>query len=278
MWLAKALLSALHALVLARPLDDPVPLAAHSPVPSAALSNSSSPRILLMRHGEQAPNHAVGLSCVGRKRALCLSKILGPESHHNVSLIVSQSYNKKTAHRKRSYLTVEPLAEAWGLDVSHACYKFDAECAVKTVKDYIAAGGTGDIVMSWKATTIRPIAEGLGVVDPPHYGPNHYDLIWVIQNGKLIAEQPEDCPGIPATPPPRRGPPGGGFPDHPPPWRRPPLEWGGGEGKMEEELEEEEEEECDLEGYLDGQDWSPWIGGGDDVAHGGGAQQVVFAV
>jgi hypothetical protein len=105
---------------------------------------------------------------------------------------------------------------------------------------------------------------------------NSFDTIWTIENGRIVSEETEDCPGIPDAPPspPGRGP--GGPPGGPPhagfPGRGPPP--GQGEHQGPPRLAEEEEEaaelgvdgkgeddECDLDSYLDSQDWSRWVGG-----------------
>jgi hypothetical protein len=62
------------------------------------------------------------------------------------------------------------------------------------------------------------------------------------------------------------GPPHGGFPGHGPSqgegeYQGPPRLTEAEEEAAELEVEgEEEEEECDLESYLDSQDWSRWVG------------------
>ncbi|GAA5874596.1 hypothetical protein JCM8547_002199 [Rhodosporidiobolus lusitaniae] len=276
-------------------------LVAASPVhpePPATSTALATPKILLLRHGEKPLNLGVGLNCVGKKRAQCLRKILGPDSAHNLGLVVSQSYNKKTGHRKRSYSTVEPLAEDWGLKVDHECYKMDPECAARKVREYVEAGGTGEVVIAWKGMMIGAIASALGVQDVPHYPMNRYDTIWTIINSTLVSQEPEECPGIPDFPPggpPHRrpGPPPGGPPGKG--GERPPH-WPGRDGRtvkegmrrLEEEVEEvreeetrweemrveegsdemqeeEGEEECDLDEYLDSHDWSRWTKPAEDV-------------
>ncbi|GAA6033799.1 hypothetical protein JCM8097_000347 [Rhodosporidiobolus ruineniae] len=270
-------LATLAALLPALALAIPVSLdLARTDLEADSTAPAQSPRILILRHGEKPPRPGVGLNCVGKKRAQCLRKLLSRDNGYNLGLILSQSYNAKTSHRKRSYDTVVPLAEDCGLEIDHECYKYDAECAAGKVKRYLEEGGKGDVVLSWKASTIGPIARLLGVEDPPHYPRNRYDIIWTIQDGKLISKSPEDCPSIPAFPPGGpRGPsgPGGPHGPHPPPgdddgrggppWRRPPPEMDGekgreGEkreeeerGRSGEELEDEDEEECDVEEYYD---------------------------
>lgn len=86
-----------------------------------------------------------------------LPQILGPESGHDVGFVVSQSYNKKTGHRKRSYSTVKPLADAWGLKVEHSCHKYDPECAARKIREYVENGGTKEIVLGW----VRPLDSSL---------------------------------------------------------------------------------------------------------------------
>lgn len=51
------------------------------------------------------------------------------------------------------------------------------------------------------------------------------------------------------------------------------------EEAMEPEVAEEEEEECDLDSYLDSQDWSRWVGRGENKAvQEAAADQVVFGM
>ncbi|GAA5917633.1 hypothetical protein JCM6882_001997 [Rhodosporidiobolus microsporus] len=281
-------------LALAAPTDPDFLPAAQHPFFSPATSSGSSPKILLLRHGEKPPNRGVGLNCVGMKRAHCLRKLLAPSSAHTIGLIISQSYNKKTGHRKRSFDTISPLAEDWGLEVDHECYKMNPECTARKVREYVEAGGEGDVVIAWKGMMIGAIAKALGVENPPHYPGNRYDLIWTIQDGQLLSQEPENCPGIPAFPPwDGRGPPLGG-PHGPgagegegrrPPWgesegggegggdggkegggeilRRGPEEVGAGEEDGREDSGEGES--CDVDDYLDSHDWS-WVG--KDAAEG----------
>ena len=79
------------------------------------------------------------------------------------------------------FQTVTPFAIKYNLSVNT---QFDAEDYEKIAAHVLKK--TGTVLMVWNHSAIPPLAEELGVHNPPSWDDNDFDSIWIVtfQDGK----------------------------------------------------------------------------------------------
>lgn len=121
--------------------------------------------------------------------------MFGVNSHHNVGLILAQSYNPRTRMRERPFKTVEPLALDLGLEVRTDCERDDASCVRRVVAEF-AARSDKNILICWKHSFLHEVAEALGARKTTPYPDKRYDIIWTVHKKQLISKESEKCDGL----------------------------------------------------------------------------------
>ncbi|KAI5480701.1 putative phosphoglycerate mutase family protein [Pseudohyphozyma bogoriensis] len=151
--------------------------------------------VYLIRHGEKPADGSTGLTAQGEQRAQCLINVFSTSSGYDIGYIMAETPSSSGKH-DRPYLTVEPLAESLGLTVDTSCDEDDSSCVAKAVKAYAGNGPAGSTLICWEHSELTDIASALGVDNPPDYPDDSYNLIWMIQDEKLVSITSEDCPGL----------------------------------------------------------------------------------
>ncbi|KIM80195.1 hypothetical protein PILCRDRAFT_9750 [Piloderma croceum F 1598] len=152
--------------------------------------------IYLIRHGEKPSDGSNGLSAQGEERAQCLRNVFAAGSQYDIGYIMAQAY-KSDGSRERPYETVLPLAGDLGLTVDVSCDRDDSSCVEKAVKAYAGTSNSKSVLICWEHDELTDIADALGVKNPPDYPSDSYNLIWTIQDQKLVSDDTsEDCPGL----------------------------------------------------------------------------------
>lgn len=148
--------------------------------------------VYLIRHGEKIDDDHTGLSPRGEERADCVEKLF---SGHNleVDAIFTQDY-KSNGKRIRPYDTVKPLADRLGISIDHSCDRNDQKCAAKKIQK-AAKKGAKRILVCWEHHALSDIAEELGVKGLT-YPSERFDLVWQINDGKLLRTFSEECPRL----------------------------------------------------------------------------------
>ncbi|KAK4052635.1 hypothetical protein OIO90_004263 [Microbotryomycetes sp. JL221] len=169
-------------------------------------------RIVLIRHAEKRKHNKPGLSRRGRRRAQCLRKVLGPKSKYDFGLIIAQSFNPHSEMRKRPFETVQPLAKDLGLEVKTSCERDDPKCVIKLIQKFEQepTNKGKDVLICWKHSFLHVIANALGEHDTTAYPDdreafiididkvflNRFDILWVLQNRKIVSKESEHCPKL----------------------------------------------------------------------------------
>jgi hypothetical protein len=151
-------------------------------------------KIVIIRHGEK-PENGDNLSCQGESRALQLPAVLYQKFKvPDYTYVPSLGLDKSTKHA-RMFQTVTPFAIKYNLTINS---KYD-EKDYSTIAPKILEK-TGTVLMVWEHSAIPPLAEELGVKNPPAWNGKDFDSIWVITypNGK--AELSIDKEGITTSP------------------------------------------------------------------------------
>ncbi|KAK4046325.1 hypothetical protein OIV83_006155 [Microbotryomycetes sp. JL201] len=157
----------------------------------------ASSRVVLIRHAEKPKHDKPGLSRKGVKRAQCLRKALGPKSKYDFGLIIAQSYNSATGMRKRPYDTVKPLADDLGIPV-RTDERDDPACVIRIINEFSKheENKGKDVLICWKHSFLHVIARALGSQTKSKYPDDRYDILWVMQNRKIISKEAEHCPKL----------------------------------------------------------------------------------
>ncbi|MGR9012553.1 MAG: histidine phosphatase family protein [Gammaproteobacteria bacterium] len=137
-------------------------------------------KVVMIRHGEK-PDSGDNLSCQGENRALQLPAVLYKKFNiPNYTYIPELKSGNATKH-SRMFQTVSPFAIKYNLTIDSQ-YKEDSYS--KVADDVKKKSGT--VLMVWEHKAIQPIAEQLGVENPPAWKSDDFDSIWIItyQNGK----------------------------------------------------------------------------------------------
>ncbi|KDN42984.1 hypothetical protein K437DRAFT_257651 [Tilletiaria anomala UBC 951] len=128
----------------------------------------------------------------------------------SISAVFAQSYNPSTGRRSRPYRTLLPLARAFGMSVDHACERNDAHCVRKKVATLLrqpqVQGGHGkgkgedknkgkNVLISWQHSALADVARAFGV-HGLHYPPERFDIIFAIQDGRLLSVTSQECVGL----------------------------------------------------------------------------------
>ena len=154
-------------------------------------------QIVIIRHGEK-PENGDNLSCQGINRSLQLPKVLFNKfqvPHH--TYVPKLDTGKSTSHA-RMFQTVTPFAAKYNLKINST---FDENDVAGAAADVLKKKGT--ILMVWKHSNIPPLAQALGIDNPPAWDKHDFDSIWIIKfkDGKAQLTQDqenikpsEDCP------------------------------------------------------------------------------------
>ncbi len=150
-------------------------------------------KVVIIRHGEK-PDNGDNLSCQGENRALQLPAVLYQKFNKpNYTYVPSLELDKSTKHA-RMFQTVTPFAIKYDLKVNSKYDEKDFSTIAKNVLEK-----TGTVLMVWEHSAIPPLAEELGVKNPPAWDGKDFDSIWVITYGKGKAVLSIDKEGITAS-------------------------------------------------------------------------------
>ncbi|KZT38542.1 hypothetical protein SISSUDRAFT_986100 [Sistotremastrum suecicum HHB10207 ss-3] len=150
--------------------------------------------VYLIRHGEKPSDGSNGLSAQGEERAQCLTNVFGPSSGFNIGDILAET-PKSDGSRERPVETVTPLAEELGLTVDTSCDRDDQDCVADAVKAF-AKKSSQNILICWEHDNLHDIAKALGVKNAPDYPDDAFNIIWTLQNQKIVSQTSENCPGL----------------------------------------------------------------------------------
>ncbi|WP_262965777.1 histidine phosphatase family protein [Methylobacter psychrophilus] len=151
-------------------------------------------KIVIIRHGEK-PENGDNLSCQGESRALQLPAVLYQKFNvPDYTYVPSLGLDKSTKHA-RMFQTVTPFAIKYNLTINSKYDEKDYSTIAKKILEK-----TGTVLMVWEHSAIAPLAEKLGVNNPPTWDGKDFDSIWVItyQNGKALLST--DKEGITTSP------------------------------------------------------------------------------
>ena len=140
--------------------------------------------VLIIRHGEKPLNNR-NLSCKGQNRALQLPDILNKKFPKIERTYVPSIGNGKITSHARMFQTVTPLAIKNQLKINS---KFEGSDHIGIAQKILSKEGT--ILLVWRSSKIKNIAQNLGVKNPPEWSDDDFDSIWVIsyKNGKATLE------------------------------------------------------------------------------------------
>ena len=159
--------------------------------PLVARSKDIKADVYLIRHGEKIDDDHTGLSPRGEQRADCVENVFS-QDQLKVDAIITQDY-KSNGKRIRPYDTVKPLAQRLGLDIDHHCDRDDADCAAKAIKKAVDKGAKR-VLVCWEHHALSDIAKEFGVKGLDY--PDRFDLVWQINDGKLVRSFSEECPNL----------------------------------------------------------------------------------
>ncbi|MDD1630584.1 MAG: histidine phosphatase family protein [Methylococcaceae bacterium] len=139
-------------------------------------------KVVIIRHGEK-PENGDNPSCQGENRSLQLPAVLYQKFNKpDYTYVPSLELDKSTKHA-RMFQTVTPFAIKYDLKVNSKYDEKDFSTIAKKVLEK-----TGTVLMVWEHSAIPPLAEELGVKNPPAWDGKDFDSIWVITyaNGKAV--------------------------------------------------------------------------------------------
>jgi hypothetical protein len=161
-----------------------------------ACSQSSSLKVIIIRHGEK-DEVSGNLSCQGLHRAMLLPPVLNRKFGRPAYIYVPTVTSGKSTGHARMFQTVTPLAVQDSLPVNS---KY-----VETDDDEVAADvmkRTGLVLLVWEHDNIPKIARALGVRGKDlKWSGSDFDSIWIItyvvdSKGKLKATLTTDSEGL----------------------------------------------------------------------------------
>jgi hypothetical protein len=154
-------------------------------------------QVVIIRHGEK-PDEGDNLSCKGLNRSLQLPKVLFQKFQvPNHTFIPSLECGKSTAH-SRMFQTITPFAAKYNLKLNSTFDEKDVKDAANSVLKK-----KGTVLMVWEHTNIPPLAQALGIDNPPAWDKLDFDSIWIITfpdgKAKLTLDKEgimpsDDCP------------------------------------------------------------------------------------
>jgi hypothetical protein len=139
-------------------------------------------KIVIIRHGEK-PDKGENLSCEGLNRALKLVTVLHQKIGTPDYIFVPTVNTGKSTHTARMYQTIIPFAVKYNLEINTKYEVKDAESLVLSIKEK-----NGTILLVWEHKAIENILQQLGIKNPPHWGDNDFDSMFIItfQHGKPV--------------------------------------------------------------------------------------------
>ncbi|WRT67536.1 uncharacterized protein IL334_004508 [Kwoniella shivajii] len=137
-----------------------------------------------------------GLSDKGRERAQYIRTLFGRESEFEFGLIFAAPRTPQEKETERTYATVAPLANDLGLEIDIECANSEYGCVVSHVNRFVE-DSDADILISWKHRDLNGIATALGASNANKIYPDERnDVIWIMQNGRIIEKRSMHCPGL----------------------------------------------------------------------------------
>lgn len=139
-------------------------------------------KVVIIRHGEK-PENGDNLSCQGENRALQLPAVLYRKFNKpDFTFVPSLNMGKSTKHA-RMFQTISPFAIKHNLTVNS---EYEENAYSKIAQKVLEK--TGTVLMVWEHSAIPPLAEELGVENPPAWDGKDFDSIWIITypNGKAV--------------------------------------------------------------------------------------------
>jgi len=137
---------------------------------------------VIIRHGEKQ-KISDNLTCQGENRARQLRAVLfrkfGKPSY---SYVPALGLGESTVHA-RMFQTISPFAIKHDLSINSS---FPGDDYSRIARSVLEKSGT--VLMVWNHTFIPPLAEALGVKNPPRWADNDFDSIWIITypQGKAV--------------------------------------------------------------------------------------------
>lgn len=135
-------------------------------------------KVVIIRHGEK-PKDGDNLSCQGQNRALQLAAVLHqklnlPDTIPNTIYVPALKSDDSTKH-SRMFQTISPFAIKYNVQINS---KYSADENEKIAKSVFKK--TGTVLMVWEHSAIEPLANTLGVGNPPQWDDADFDGMWVI--------------------------------------------------------------------------------------------------
>jgi hypothetical protein len=162
-------------------------------IPIASIAKPSPDenlKVVIIRHGEK-PESGDNLSCQGENRALQLPALLYSKfGSPAFTYIPSLGLGEETKHA-RMFQTVSPFAIKHNLMVNS---QFGEKEAAKVAKEVRKKAGT--VLLVWEHSAIPDLADKLGVKNPPGWGHDDFDSIWIITYNKGTASLSLDKEGL----------------------------------------------------------------------------------
>jgi hypothetical protein len=155
---------------------------------------SDNLKVVMIRHGEK-PDPGDNLSCQGENRALKLPAVLYQKFNiPDYTYVPTLKTGDATKH-SRMFQTVSPFAITYNLTVDSKYEEDDYSNVADDVKKK-----TGTVLLVWEHKAIQPIAEKLGIKNPPAWEGSDFDSIWIITYKNGEATLAFDKEGITPTP------------------------------------------------------------------------------
>lgn len=155
---------------------------------------SDNLKVVIIRHGEK-PDPGDNLSCQGENRALQLPAVLYQKFNKPDYTYVPALKTGDATKHSRMFQTVSPFAIKYNLTVDSKYATDDHKKVAKNVLDK-----TGTVLMVWEHKAIQPIAEKLGVQNPPAWQDSDFDSIWIITYRNGAATLSFDKEGLNPSP------------------------------------------------------------------------------
>jgi hypothetical protein len=130
--------------------------------------------IVIIRHGEK-PDAGENLSCQGENRALALPPVLMNMFGRPELAYVPKLKTDASTQHARMFQTVTPFAVQQNLTINS---KYAEDDVVGVAKDVRRQSGL--VLMVWEHSQIPKLAKALGVSNPPSWGKDDFDSIWVV--------------------------------------------------------------------------------------------------
>ena len=151
-------------------------------------------KVVIIRHAEK-PKSGDNLSCQGENRALQLPAVLFKKFGKPDYTYVPALKLGKSSNHARMFQTVTPFAIKHNLTLNS---RFAGSDVSGVANDVLKR--TGVVLLVWEHSQIPPLAEALGVSQPPPWKDDDFDSIWVVVYASGRALMTSDAQSITPSP------------------------------------------------------------------------------